>query len=79
MTAACFGDAIHAQVVLLPRRFKSDIKVAGPFGYACLKKAHSCCWASATSSLLYKLHVIEPFLFASTSSKLKSHGTTSFQ
>ena len=26
MTAACFGDAIHAQVVLLPRRIRSDIK-----------------------------------------------------
>ena len=79
MTAACFGDAIHAQVVLLPRRIWSDIKVAGPFGYACLNKALSCCWASATSSLFHKLPVIDSILSTSTSSKLKSHGTGSFQ
>ena len=53
MTAACFGDAIHAQVVMLPRRIRSDIyTVAGVFGYAYLDRADSCHRAS--------LHKLQP-------------------
>ena len=78
MTAACFGDAIHAQVVLLPRRFRSDIKAAGQGPSATLALTRHIA-AAGLPALHFTSYVIEPILSASTSSKLKFHGTSSFQ